>query len=201
MRPLCSTAMRRAPCRAEEQEVCDAPDARCAARFCRRSTRPARGRVSPARQRKDESETAVSVRIQNLSMITGASIQNVNSWTRVERAVHYCSPLRREIVQAPCVQTVEPHSAGPPPTGVTPALLLAALGRGRRVPLCADGAPQPTPKAGSCRSMRHLEQARPGQPPAAVEVSHRQKVEVGIKRSEGRDRGVERLGAVVDVWR
>jgi hypothetical protein len=192
MRPLCSTAMRRAPCRAEDQEVCDAPDARCAARFCRRSTRP-----------RDASETYLrfGLRIQNLSMITGASMQNVNSWTRVERAVHYCSPLRREIVQAPCVQTVEPHSAGPPPTGVTPALLLAALGRGRRVPLCADGAPQPTPKAGSCRSMRHLEQARPGQPPAAVEVSDRQKVEVGIKRSEGRDRGVERLGAVVDVWR
>ena len=65
MRPLCSTAMRRAPCRAEEQEVCDAPDARCAARFCRRSTRP-----------RDESETYLqfALGIQNLSTITGASI-------------------------------------------------------------------------------------------------------------------------------
>ena len=72
MRPLCSTAMRRAPCRAEEQEVCDAPDARCAARFCRRSTRPARGRVSPARQRKDESETlAVSVTYSKLKYDNG----------------------------------------------------------------------------------------------------------------------------------
>ena len=65
MRPLCSTAMRRAPCRAEEQEVCDARPTRDAPRGFAVDAPRAGTNLKLIRRIE---------RVQNLSMITGASI-------------------------------------------------------------------------------------------------------------------------------